>query len=511
MTQLGKNISENPSRNPIENNRIGTQEHAHETVQENVSELRLQPKTDEAIANNGKRKFVPRRLPRWLLYGLAGCGAFVLLALAFRPAPIPVDIGEVTQGPLQITVDAEGKTQVEERYVIAAPVDGRLQRIDLEAGDSVSANAIVAQLDPLPLNTQVREAQSRLQQLQAEASGVETQRPKSQELEQAEARLRAAQADAQAAQAAVTEAQADLEQARRDRIRAQELAAAGAIARQAQEAAELTETQQAQALETAQQQRQSAIATVAAEEENIPILREQQRDPDYLVDAYQAQIAGVEAELANLADEAKRTTIAAPVSGTVLRVPEASARFVQAGDPLIEVGDAAQLELVIDVLSADAVKIDPGDEILIEQWGGEATLRGTVAYIEPSAFTETSALGVEEQRVNVIGNFAPAAQPAEQTGQTVSDRPLGDGYRIEARIVIWEDSNVLQVPVSALYRCDQAWCVFKINEDQAEPVEVEIGQRNPMVAAVEAGLALGDRVILHPSEQIEAGQKVAPR
>lgn len=485
-TQLRQNPPEEtvpPGKHP--------EEHSQEKTEE-------KPKKKQTLAK--KR----RRFPRWILYTLAGLGVLTLVVLAFRPAPLAVDVGEVTQGPIQATIDAEGKTQVEERYVVAAPVAGRLQRIGLEPGDTVESGKLIAQLDPLPLTTQVRSAQARLQQLQAELTGVETQRPKSQEMRQAEARLRAAEAQQQSATAEVTEAQAALAQAQRDRKRAQDLESAGAITRQQRETAELTETQKAQALETAKQTLESAIADVAAAREAIPLLRAEQRDPDYLLNSYKAQIAGVQAELANLADEADRTTISAPVSGTVLRVPEASARFVQAGDPLLEIGDAAKLELVIDVLSADAVKIKTGDTILVEQWGGPKILTATVNYIEPAAFTEISALGVEEQRVNIIGTFTEGAQPLPEAS-------LGDGYRIEARIVIWDADDAVRVPVSALYRCDTMWCVFRVENGRAEPTEVVIGQRSPTMAAVESGLQIGETVILHPSEQIEAGRKVEPR
>ena len=460
---------------------------------------------DSAQATPDSAPASRRKLPRWLLYGLIGSGVLALLAIAFRPAPLAVDIGEVVEAPLQVTIEAEGKTQVTERYVVAAPVAGRLQRIQLDAGDSVSAGNVVAQLDPLPLSSQVRTAQARLQQLQAELAGVDTQRPKPQALAQAAAQLRAAEAEEAAARAAVAEAQADLAQASRDRQRAEALESAGAIPRQERESAQLTETRRQQALETAQKQLDGAIAKVAAAQEAIPLLRAQQQDPDYLLNSYQAQIAGIEAELENLTDRAQRTTIAAPVSGTVLRVPEASARFVQAGEPLLEIGDAAKLELVIDVLSADAVKIEPGDPILVEQWGGDGTLVGKVSYVEPAAFTEVSALGVEEQRVNIVGTLA------EQKNSDVAVTALGDGYRIEARIVIWEDRDVLQVPVSALYRCGQAWCVFKVDNNRAYLQTVAIGQRNALAASVIAGLESGEQVILHPNEQVEPRRKVRAR
>lgn len=440
------------------------------------------------------------RLPGWLPYGLVGLGIAVVVGLAFRPTPIPVDMGAVTTGPLQVTIDAEGQTRVQDRYVVSAPVDGRLQRIDLEAGDEVAANAVVARLDPLPLDSKVRMAQARLQELRAELVGVDTQRPKAEALDQAAARLRSAQATQQAVAAEVEETRVALEQARRDRDRAQNLEPRGAISRQAREAAELEVDRLVQELAAAEKRLGGAIANVSAAQAALALLREEQRDPDYLEDTYRAQIRGVEAELANLVDEARRTTISAPVSGTVLRVPDKSARFVQAGEPLIELGNPGELELVIDVLSTDAVQIQPGDAIIVDQWGGSEPLTATVSYIEPAAFTEVSALGVEEQRVNVIGTLTePVANP------------LGDRYRIEARIVTWADDDVLQVPVSALYRCDQNWCVFVVNDNRVQPREISIGHRSTMTTEVTDGLQFEERVVLHPSEQLKAGRQVKLR
>ena len=244
-----------------------------------------------------------------------------------------------------------------------------------------------------------------MQELQAEIVGVETRRPKQAALIQAEARIRAAEAKRRETEAEIEKAEAALEQARRDRIRAQDLEARGAISRQQREEADLLETSRTRELKAVQRQLEGAIAEVAAAQEALSILQSEQRDPDYLVDAYRAQIAAVEAELINLADEASRTEIQAPVAGHVLRVLQESARFVEAGAPLIELGDPSNLELVIDVLSTDAVKVQPDASILIEHWGGESVLMAKVRYVEPAAFTEVSALGVEEQRVNIIGDF----------------------------------------------------------------------------------------------------------
>ncbi|NJR70698.1 MAG: HlyD family efflux transporter periplasmic adaptor subunit [Synechococcales cyanobacterium CRU_2_2] len=427
--------------------------------------------------------------------GLAGIAVFAL-----RPTPIAVDLDEVTLGNLQVTVDAEGKTRVRDRYLIAAPVAGRLSRIELDSGDAIQADGIVAQLDPLSFNSEVQAAEARLRELQAQIAGVETQRPKTAALAQTEADINAAIARQRQAEANAQEAQASLSQAQRDRDRAQNLQTAGAISRQAREDAELTANSRQQSLAAAQRQVEAERANVTAARNALAQLQAEQQDPDYLVDVYRAQMASVEAELLRLTDEAQRTTITAPAGGIVLEVMEKSARFVQAGEPLLEVGNASQLELVIDILSSDAIRVEPGALIQIEQWGGEQPLSAQVRYIEPSAFTEVSALGVEEQRVNVIADFVdpPSA--------------LGDGYRVEAQIVTDSAEEVPIVPISALFRCDpETWCTFVAEAGQAQQREIVLSQRNDLAAAVASGLAPGEQVILHPSDEIKEGQRIQGR
>ncbi|MBE9079644.1 HlyD family efflux transporter periplasmic adaptor subunit [Romeria aff. gracilis LEGE 07310] len=451
---------------------------------------------DDAGPSKSWRDRLPRGWPYWLV-GLGVAGVFVF---ALRPTPIAVDLGTVEEGTLQVTVDAEGKTRVQNRYIVAAPVAGRLSRIELESGDSIEAGAVVARIDSLPFNSEVQAAQARLRELEAQIAGVETQRPKDAALAQAEADINAAIARQRQAEARYQEAQASLSQAQRERDRAQELQAAGAISRQDREAAELTATRRQQEVEAAQRQVDAERANVAAARNALGVLQAEQQDPDYLLDVYRAQIASTEAELLRLTDEAQRTTVTAPAAGSVLQVMQKSARFVQAGEPLIEVGNADQLELVIDILSTDAVSVEPGALIQIEQWGGEESLQARVRYVEPSAFTEVSALGVEEQRVNVIADFVdpPVA--------------LGDGYRVEAQIVTWAAENVMIVPISALFRCDsQTWCTFVSADGKAQQREIVISQRNDLAAAVESGLVPGEQVILHPSEEIEAEKRVRVR
>jgi HlyD family secretion protein len=358
-----------------------------------------------------KTRYLPRQLP----YILAGLGIITLLVLAFRPAPIPVDLAQVRRGNVQVTVDEEGETRIRNRFLVSAPVAGRLKRIQLNEGDRINKDSVLAQIDPLPLEANVREAQARLREWQAEKAGVATKRPKQEALLQAQARIRAAQAAEREAQAKVAQAQAALEQAKRDRQRSQQLYNDGAISRQSLEQAELEEISRARQLEAVQRTVDSAKAEVNAASEALSILRSEQKDPDYLLDVYDARIASVEAELAKLADDAARTNIRSPIDGYVLRIEQESAKYVEAGTPLLELGNPQDLEIVVDLLSSDAVKVKPGATMLIEHWGGEKTLKARVSYVEPSAFTKVSALGVEEQRVNVIAEFVDDSVPRRKS------------------------------------------------------------------------------------------------
>ena len=441
-----------------------------------------------------------KNLPQRLTYIIAGLATATLIVLAFRPAPLRVDLKKVERGNLRVTVDAEGKTRIRSRFVVSAPVEGRLARIHLDEGDKVKQGQAIAHIDPLPLDSQVKEARAQLRELEAEIAGVETKRPKQSALLQAEARIRAAEAEYQEARARIERAKASLEQAKRDRQRYQKLHLDGAISSQDLESSELLEITRTRELEEAQRDAESTAAEAIAAREAFSLLKAQQRDPDYLLDVYNARIARVKAELANLADEAARTQIYSPVDGYVLRVMEESARYVEAGTALLELGNPSDLEIVVDLLSTDAVKVKPGATMLVEHWGGDRTLEAKVRYVEPSAFTKISALGVEEQRVNTIADFVDASVP------------LGDRYRVEVRIVVWESDNVLKVPLSAIFRCDRAaWCTFVVEGNKAKRREIEISQRNKFEAVVKEGLREGEVVILHPTEQIKQGTQVAPR
>ena len=461
--------------------------------------------TQEEAASipNAKRR-LGKNLWRLSPYILGGLGILAILILAFRPAPIAVDVAEVRRDDVQVTVDEEGETRIRKRYLVSAPVAGRLARIKLDEGDRVVKGEIIAQIDPLSLESDVREAQARLRQWQAEKKGVETQRPKQEAITQGEARIRAAVAKQREAEAKVGRARADLEQAVRDRERNRQLHADGVISRQSKERADLEAITKTRALEAEERIVDSAAAEVITAQEALAILRAKQQDPDYLIDVYDARIASVEAELAKLTDDANRASIASPIDGYVFRVNLESAKYVEAGTQLLELGNPQDLEIVVDLLSSDAVKVKPGATMLLEHWGGESTIQAKVRYIEPSAFTKVSALGVEEQRVNVVADFVDL------------EIPLGDRYRVETKTVVWSKDDVVVIPLSALFRCKSGnnrvlsnnWCTFVVENNKARKRQIKVSQRSNFEAVIEDGLQVREKVILHPTEQIQIGTKV---
>jgi HlyD family secretion protein len=387
----------------------------------------------------------------------AGACVVVLLFVLLRPRPVRVDVAAVRRGALQVTVDEEGHTRVRDRFLITAPIAGRLARLTLEAGDPVERGMVVARMQPLPLDPRS----------QAEAT----------------ARLEAAVAQQRAADARVEQARAALEQAQRTGARARHLGTKGTIATEERELAELAETARQKELEAATFAARAAVFNVEAARAALMAPGDQ---------SSQELVATCEAE------DGACVELRSPIRGQVLRVPEKSERVVAAGAPLLELGDASALEIVVDVLSADAAQVKPGALMLIEDWGGAEPLRARVRLVEPSGFMKLSALGVEEQRVNVIADFE------------TSPVPIADGYRVEARIVVWEAADVLKVPTSALFRREGAWSVFVVDRGRAYRRAVEIGQRSALEAQVLRGLDEGARVIVHPSDQVEDGVRVAP-
>lgn len=470
--------------------------------------LPLPDKEDKTLPSN-ELESVKKRLPKFtrqqLIYTGIGLSITTLVILAFRPTPIEVDTKPVTQGSLQVTVNAEGKTRIREDFVISSTVNGRLNRINLDEGDMVHKGSVVASIDPLPLNTAVKETLAKLSEVKAQRQGVATLRPKSAQLAQTRSRISVAQANQLQAEAKVAQAQATLTQARRDAQRNQQLANQGAIPRQKQERTNLNQATREKELESAILAVTAAAKEVEAAQSALQAQQIEQHDPDYLLKVYDAQIASIEAQLSKLKNDASRTNIYSPIDGKVLRILQKSSNFISEGTQLIKVGDSKDLELVIDVLSRDALKIKPGNIILIEQGGNDVNnydknpFKAKVRLIEPSAFTKVSALGVEEQRVNIIGDFIDS-----------SDN-FGDGYRVDTQIVIWEGKNILKVPLSSLFRCGDNWCIFLVKDKKVHRRTVKIGHRSHYEVEIIAGLSKDEMVILYPNEQIKAGIAVKPR
>ncbi len=392
-------------------------------------------------------------LKRWIRIGLivivvAGIGYW-----AFKPAPVPADFGAVERGRLEVTVDEEGRTRVRDRYVVSAPVPGRMRRIELEPGDPVVAGkTVLAQFQPM--DPALLDARTRAE---------------------LEARVRAAES-------AVGGARADRERIESDLAFAQ------------------SELKRFKALV---QERVLAARELEEAERQVQSLERARQSADFAARTAQHQLEVARASLLQTrGGRAAPIPLYSPVNGIVLRRLQESESVVPTGQPLIEVANLDDVEIVSDLLSSAAVKVRPGQPVLIEQWGGEGALRGRVRRIEPSGFTKISALGVEEQRVNVLVDFD---EPREKW------RSIGDGYRVELRIIVWQKDEVLKVPTSSLFRHEGKWAVYTVEVNKAVRRPVEVGQRNGLEAEVLAGLAQGQRIIVYPSDTIADGIKVRAR
>jgi HlyD family secretion protein len=381
---------------------------------------------------------------RRIIYLAAAALIALLVVYAFIPDPLPVETAKVDRGPLVVTVREQGKTRVIDRFTITAPVAGRLQRIDLREGTPIAAGEVVARIEPSPLDP------GRAQELQA--------------------MLDSAVASQREAAAAAQRAASSHDLARSELRRMEQLAGGGV-------ASEASLDQARSAADAAGRELNAAQARVRAAESNVQAARAR------LV-ATRATSPGATAE------------VRSPAAGRILRISDRSARVILPGQPILEVGNANRLELVVEVLYEDAVKIRAGNPVIVREWGGSDPLRGVVRLVEPSAFTKISALGIEEQRVNVVADV-PDPPPS-----------LGDAYRIEAEVVIWEEPAAVRVPVSALGRVGDDWAVFVVEGGRARRRIVQIGQRSAAYGQVLGGLGPGEIVIVHPAAEVEEGVKV---
>ncbi len=378
---------------------------------------------------------------------LAALGAWAL-----RPEALDVETAVASRGPLRVTLDEDGETRVHDRYLVSAPVAGRVLRVALEPGDPVQANVT-------PLAT-----------FRPMSAGLLDERTRS----ELQARVAAAQAALNGARADEARARAARDQAEREHARARQLVEAGAVSREQVEAAEL-------ALTTWRTNVDRAGAAVRAAEADLRLARASLMSP------------GRDAGGATL-------VLRAPVDGVVLRRLRESEAVVPQGEPILEIGDVSKLEVVADYLSTDAVRIQPGQRALITRWGGSEPIDGRVQRVEPAGFTKVSALGVEEQRVNVIVGL-------DDPGPALSR--LGDRFRVEVRVVIWEAASVLKVPIGSLVRDGDGWFVFAVRDGRAVRTPVGIGQRNDAEAEIASGLEAGATVVAFPGSGLADGVRVA--
>ena len=400
-----------------------------------------------------------RRIAFWGAVGVALAAAVFVMS---RPQPVPVDFAEVSKGPMVETLDHEGRTRVRDRYVVSAPVIGRVLRIELRPGDRVVANrTVIATFAPGA--SSLLDARSRAGAL-SRVSETEAL------LEQAKAQREVARVQSQ--------------HATEERERARNLEKFGLITGEGRQAAETQAAASQRALDAAE-------AAVQAVVHEVETARAMLLEPGSGTGA-SGGAAGKPATL----------TLRSPVDGVVLERYRESEAVVMQGEPLVSVADTSALEIVADFLSSDAVRIRPGMRALIEQWGGDRPIGAVVRRVEPAGFLKVSALGVEEQRVWVVLDLE---NPAE------AGRTLGDGYRVEVRVVTWEGSDVVRVPVSSLFRRGDRWAVFVEDAGLARERTVRLGHRNGTFAEVLSGVPVGAKVIIYPPDTVSDGTYVVAR
>lgn len=394
---------------------------------------------------------MPKLSRRQVVIGAIVLIIVALIGMSLQPQPVGIDVALVQRGDLLVTIDDEGQTRLKDVYVVSAPVAGRVRRIDIEPGDQVTAGDTVLALfepsDPAMLDVRSRT--------------------------EAEAFVKSADAAVGLAQAEQSRAQAQQDFANAEFKRAEPLAERGTIS-------QATLDQRQLSVRTARAQLAQATA-------NLRKIR---------ADLESARATLITAQDGDDVNEGDLIPVRAPINGRVLRVLQESEGVLAAGTPLMELGNPAELEIVVDLLSTDAVRIKPGDRVIVDDWGGDQPLDGRVRLVEPFGFTKISALGIEEQRVNVVIDFISPQSDWQS---------LGHGYRVETKVVVQDQRDVLKVPVSALFRSGESWAVFVDDNGTARLREITLGKRNTLEAEVAGGLAEEDAVILHPSDAVIDG------
>jgi HlyD family secretion protein len=382
----------------------------------------------------------------------------LVLFWLFRPQAVSVDLAMVERGPIQVTISDEGETRVRDVFVVSASVSGLMRRIELEAGDRVVANeTVIARLEPsAPMFLDER--------AEAEASAA----------------VEAADAARSFAHAQLRRAEAEREFAESEYKRLDALASQQSISRND--------------LEAAERRTKTAVAAVSEARASLKMREfEYQQARARLLNPSRAKRAAKDCDC---------VLVRSPISGSVLRVLNESEGVVMAGTPIVEIGDPNNLEIKVELLSEDAVRVRPGQRVMIEAWGGGKPLSGVVERVEPFGFTKISALGIEEKRVNAIIDITSAHEQWQS---------LGHGYRVEPRIVIWESNDELRVPLSALFREGEQWAVFVDDGGAAELRFVEVGRENGTHAQIFKGLSPGERIVLHPNDRISNGTRIDSR
>ncbi|MCL4408794.1 MAG: HlyD family efflux transporter periplasmic adaptor subunit [Gammaproteobacteria bacterium] len=388
-----------------------------------------------------------------LAWGFVIACVIIALAYALKPKPEAVNLTTVERGYFAETVREEGRTHLQDTYTVAVPIQGFLQRVALNVGDPVNAGQALFHIEPLP--TPALDARSR---------------------EQAREALVAARSRVAAAEAELENRHADVEFSRNELNRFRQLANEGVISTTELERV----ATQVQRAEAAERGARASLGAAQAELEN-------------------ARIVLAITEGTRTSADHQALAIPAPISGVVLRRFRCCEGVVNAGDAILELGNLEQLEVRIDLLSQEAVRVAPGMRVEIDRWGGDESLHARIRLVDPAGFTKVSALGIDEQRVAA---YATLESPPEQWQR------LGEGFRVEAAIITWEADDVLYLPVSALFRVADQWHVFRVNNQRAELVAVEVGRRSGIHAQIIRGVAAGDVIINHPPAHLQAGTRV---
>lgn len=408
------------------------------------------PATSATAPWEARRSPGGRHLLRRLVVGATVAALLGLVAWGFWPKPVPVETAAVTRGPLTVRVSEEGKTRIRNRYVVAAPVAGRMRRVPLKAGDEVKAGdtlltAIVPTAAPL-LDGRARE--------------------------QAEAAVAVSEAAGQQVAESLAAARAALQLAEAERDRVRSVTRTGTVS-------------------ASERDRAEGEASIKAAEV---------RALEFAIKVNEFRLAQAKAALARgAADAAELVEVRSPVSGSVLKVMQESETVVLPGTPILEVGDPDDLEIEAEILSRDAVTIQPGDPVDIEQWGGQTPLKGRVRRVEPAGYTKISALGVEEQRVLVLCDLTDPPEAA---------RRLGDRYRVEARVAVWQADDVLLAPAGALFREGNQWKTFVYQNGRAIARAVTAGHSDGQFTEILGGLQPGEELLLHPPDNVKDGTAV---